>query len=168
MGRTDPPTLHTLPVRSTLERWLPLLRLLRIYQLKWLIKDLFAGLAPCAVLVPVGLSYAEAAGLPVIDGERCGRRIDCAASTVHSVDADLRPRCRARRHRDLRGTWHHRGAQRPALWRIHRNEFAVSILSFVGVVTLGALPGILIAVGLALISFVWRTRSQPFGKPDSY
>lgn len=35
MGRTDPPTLHALPVRSTLERWLPLLRLLRTYQLKW-------------------------------------------------------------------------------------------------------------------------------------
>lgn len=124
MGRTDPPTLHTLPVRSTLERWLPLLRLLRIYQLKWLIKDLFAGLAPCAVLVPVGLSYAALGIIEV------------------------------------------RNVQRP--WRIHRNEFAVSILSFVGVVTLGALPGILIAVGLALISFVWRTRSRPFGKPDSY
>lgn len=68
MGRTDPPTRHALPIRSTLGRWLPLLRLLRTYQLKWLIKDLFAGLALCAVLVPVGLSYAEAAGLPVMAG----------------------------------------------------------------------------------------------------
>jgi high affinity sulfate transporter 1 len=41
---------------------------LRGYELAWLPKDLFAGLALAAVLVPVGLSYAEAAGLPVMVG----------------------------------------------------------------------------------------------------
>lgn len=51
-----------------MERWLPLWPLLRSYQRTWLLKDLFAGLALSAVLVPVGLSYAEAARLPIMVG----------------------------------------------------------------------------------------------------
>lgn len=54
--------------RPPVDRWLPLWPLLRGYELAWLPKDLFAGLALSAVLVPVGLSYAEAAGLPVMVG----------------------------------------------------------------------------------------------------
>jgi len=56
------------PARPSLERWLPLWPLLRSYQRKWLLKDFFAGLALSAVLVPVGLSYAEAARLPIMVG----------------------------------------------------------------------------------------------------
>ena len=56
------------PHRSSVDRWIPLWPLLRGYELAWLPKDLFAGLALSAVLVPVGLSYAEAAGLPVMVG----------------------------------------------------------------------------------------------------
>lgn len=51
-----------------LAQWVPAISMLRRYQRAWLAKDLFAGLALTAVLVPVGMSYAEAAGLPVITG----------------------------------------------------------------------------------------------------
>jgi len=56
------------PHRLAVQQWVPLWRLLRGYERAWLPKDLFAGLALSAVLVPLGLSYAEAAGLPVMVG----------------------------------------------------------------------------------------------------
>lgn len=49
-------------------RWLPGLRLLRGYEKAWLRHDLMAGLVLTAVLVPVGIAYAVAAGLPAIAG----------------------------------------------------------------------------------------------------
>ena len=49
-------------------RWLPGLYTLRHYRLSWLRNDLVAGLVLTAVLVPVGMGYAEAAGLPAING----------------------------------------------------------------------------------------------------
>jgi len=51
-----------------LHRWLPIILLLQTYQRGWLLKDLIAGLALTAVLVPVGMGYAEASGLPAIYG----------------------------------------------------------------------------------------------------
>jgi high affinity sulfate transporter 1 len=51
-----------------LSRWIPGIAALRSYQLAWLPKDLMAGLVLTAILVPVGMGYAEAAGLPVIYG----------------------------------------------------------------------------------------------------
>ena len=50
------------------ERWVPGLRTLREYQRSWLANDLVAGLVLTAVLVPVGMGYAQAAGLPPITG----------------------------------------------------------------------------------------------------
>jgi high affinity sulfate transporter 1 len=49
-------------------KWLPGLYVLRHYRSSWLRSDLVAGLALTAVLVPVGMAYAEAAGLPAIYG----------------------------------------------------------------------------------------------------
>lgn len=49
-------------------RWLPGLRLLCGYEKAWLRHDLMAGLVLTAVLVPVGIAYAVAAGLPAIAG----------------------------------------------------------------------------------------------------
>ena len=46
----------------------PGLRVLRTYQPAWLPRDLAAGLVLTAILVPVGMGYAEAAGLPAITG----------------------------------------------------------------------------------------------------
>lgn len=53
---------------ARVERWVPGLRLLREYQRSWLGSDLVAGLVLTALLVPVGMGYAQAAGLPPITG----------------------------------------------------------------------------------------------------
>jgi high affinity sulfate transporter 1 len=51
-----------------LERWVPGLRTLREYRRAWLVSDLVAGVVLTALLVPVGMGYAQAAGLPPITG----------------------------------------------------------------------------------------------------
>jgi high affinity sulfate transporter 1 len=51
-----------------LERWVPGLRTLREYRRSWMASDLVAGLVLTALLVPVGMGYAQAAGLPPITG----------------------------------------------------------------------------------------------------
>ena len=51
-----------------LHSWLPVLALVHTYQNSWLAKDLVAGLVLTAILVPAGMGYAEAAGLPAIYG----------------------------------------------------------------------------------------------------
>jgi high affinity sulfate transporter 1 len=50
------------------DRWLPGVRALREYRRSWLPHDLVAGLVLTALLVPVGMGYAQAAGLPPITG----------------------------------------------------------------------------------------------------
>lgn len=47
---------------------LPGLTTLRTYQVAWLPRDVMAGLVLTALLVPAGMGYAEAAGLPPIAG----------------------------------------------------------------------------------------------------
>lgn len=49
-------------------RWLPGLRLMRSYQRAWLRHDVVAGLVLTTMLVPVGIAYAEASGVPRIYG----------------------------------------------------------------------------------------------------
>jgi high affinity sulfate transporter 1 len=49
-------------------RWLPGLDTLRRYEPAWLPHDIFAGLVLATMLVPVGIAYAEASGLPGIYG----------------------------------------------------------------------------------------------------
>ncbi len=49
-------------------RWLPGLQVLRHYDIGWLRHDVMAGLALTAVLVPVGIAYAVASGVPAICG----------------------------------------------------------------------------------------------------
>ncbi|MBF7731431.1 SulP family inorganic anion transporter [Pseudomonas sp. N040] len=49
-------------------RWLPGLLMLKQYQLAWLPKDIIAGLVLTTMLVPVGIAYAEASGVPGIYG----------------------------------------------------------------------------------------------------
>jgi len=49
-------------------RWLPGIETIRCYQLAWLPHDLFAGLVLATMLVPVGIAYAAASGLPGIHG----------------------------------------------------------------------------------------------------
>ena len=49
-------------------RWIPGLQTLRSYQSSWLRHDIVAGLVTTTMLVPVGIAYAEASGLPGITG----------------------------------------------------------------------------------------------------
>ena len=49
-------------------RWLPGLNTLRRYNSSWLRYDLVAGLVMTTMLVPVGIAYAEASGVPGING----------------------------------------------------------------------------------------------------
>jgi len=48
--------------------WLPGLETLRRYEAAWLPHDIFAGLVLATMLVPVGIAYATASGLPGIYG----------------------------------------------------------------------------------------------------
>ncbi|VWC62358.1 sulfate transporter [Burkholderia contaminans] len=56
------------PVSARVAHLFPGVALLANYRRAWLPRDLYAGIALSAVLVPVGMSYAEAAGLPAITG----------------------------------------------------------------------------------------------------
>ncbi len=58
----------TLVNRTGWMRWLPGLNTLRRYELPWLRHDLVAGLVMTTMLVPVGIAYAEASGVPGING----------------------------------------------------------------------------------------------------
>ena len=49
-------------------RWLPGLRVMRSYQRAWLRHDIVAGLVLTTMLVPVGIAYAVASGVPGIFG----------------------------------------------------------------------------------------------------
>ena len=49
-------------------QWLPGLMTMRGYEARWLPRDFGAGLVLTAVLVPVGLAYAVASGLPGVCG----------------------------------------------------------------------------------------------------
>src|SRR6187401_417056 len=49
-------------------RWLPGLQVLRSYRSAWLTRDIFAGLVLTTMLVPVGIAYAEASGVPGVYG----------------------------------------------------------------------------------------------------
>jgi high affinity sulfate transporter 1 len=49
-------------------RWLPGLLTLRRYQVTWLARDIVAGIVLATMLVPVGIAYAIASGLPGICG----------------------------------------------------------------------------------------------------
>ncbi|MBF6023542.1 SulP family inorganic anion transporter [Lysobacter niastensis] len=50
------------------KRWLPGLQTIRDYRAAWLPNDLMAGLVLTAMLVPVGIAYATASGVPGIYG----------------------------------------------------------------------------------------------------
>src|SRR4249919_304735 len=50
------------------KRWLPGLQILGRYEAAWLPRDLMAGLVLTTMLVPVGIAYAVASGVPGIYG----------------------------------------------------------------------------------------------------
>ena len=58
----------TLANQTSWKRWLPGLNTLCGYESSWLRHDLVAGLVMTTMLVPVGIAYAEASGVPGING----------------------------------------------------------------------------------------------------
>ena len=52
----------------TWTRWLPGLIVLREYRAEWLRHDIVAGVVLATMLVPVGIAYAVASGVPGIYG----------------------------------------------------------------------------------------------------
>src|SRR6187397_2916317 len=54
--------------RKGLRRWVPGLEVLRNYKAEWLPRDVMAGLVLTTMLVPVGIAYAVASGVPGIYG----------------------------------------------------------------------------------------------------
>ena len=50
------------------KRWLPGLQMLSTYEARWFRHDLMAGLVLTTMLVPVGIAYAVASGVPGIYG----------------------------------------------------------------------------------------------------
>jgi high affinity sulfate transporter 1 len=67
-----PDSRTALPPRAAIDtgwaRWLPGLQTLRGYEPAWLAHDIVAGLVLTTMLVPVGIAYAVASGLPGIFG----------------------------------------------------------------------------------------------------
>jgi len=57
-----------MPDRLGWIKWLPGLITLRRYQASWLSRDIVAGIVLATMLVPVGIAYAEASGVPGIYG----------------------------------------------------------------------------------------------------
>src|ERR1700755_1615600 len=53
---------------NRLRRWMRGLHIVREYQAAWFARDLMAGLVLTTMLVPVGIAYAEASGVPGING----------------------------------------------------------------------------------------------------
>jgi high affinity sulfate transporter 1 len=54
--------------RKGLAAWIPALNVLREYRLGWLRNDIVAGIVLSTMLVPVGIAYAVASGVPAIYG----------------------------------------------------------------------------------------------------
>jgi len=54
--------------RTGWTRWVPGLHTARHYEASWLRHDIVAGLVMTTMLVPVGIAYAVASGLPGITG----------------------------------------------------------------------------------------------------
>lgn len=63
-----PPPVHPPTSDRRWHAWLPGVATLLRYQRGWLPHDVVAGLGLTAVLVPVGMGYAEASGIPAIYG----------------------------------------------------------------------------------------------------
>src|SRR6476661_1805901 len=64
-GRLMQPTSPTV---NGWKQWLPGLQTFTNYKLSWLTSDLTAGLVLTTMLIPVGIAYAEASGVPGICG----------------------------------------------------------------------------------------------------
>jgi high affinity sulfate transporter 1 len=60
--------MSRMTARKAWDDWLPGLQMLRGYEFAWLRHDVLAGLVLATFLVPVGIAYASASGVPPIHG----------------------------------------------------------------------------------------------------
>ncbi len=67
-GPSSAPLLSRPETAPGISRWLPGLATLREYRLSWLRNDIVAGIVLTTMLVPVGIAYAVASGLPGVYG----------------------------------------------------------------------------------------------------
>jgi high affinity sulfate transporter 1 len=67
-SRGDPGRIVRSTGRTGWSRWVPGWHTLRRYESSWLRSDIVAGLVMTTMLVPVGIAYAEASGIPGING----------------------------------------------------------------------------------------------------
>ena len=65
---TEPGRIVRSTGRTGWTRWIPGWHTLRGYESSWLRNDIVAGLVMTTMLVPVGIAYAEASGIPGING----------------------------------------------------------------------------------------------------
>jgi len=70
-----------MPIQVGWIRWLPGLLILRRYQAAWLAHDIVAGVVLTTMLVPVGIAYAAASGVPGI----CGLYATIAALLAYAL-----------------------------------------------------------------------------------
>ena len=70
-----------MPIRVGWIRWLPGLLILRRYRAAWLAHDIVAGVVLTTMLVPVGIAYAAASGVPGI----CGLYATIAALLAYAL-----------------------------------------------------------------------------------
>jgi MFS superfamily sulfate permease-like transporter len=57
------------------------------------------------------------------------------------------------------------------LWKVRRSELGLALVAFLAVVLFGALPGIVVAVGLSLVAFIrraWRPYDAVLGRVRGY
>jgi high affinity sulfate transporter 1 len=68
MTRETQATAKQQPLMQDWRRWIPGLQTIAHYKAEWLRSDIVAGLVLTSMLIPVGIAYAEASGVPGIYG----------------------------------------------------------------------------------------------------
>ena len=196
------------PTRFDWQRWLPGLVTLLHYQRAWLAKDIAAGLVLTTMLVPVGIAYAEASGVPGIYGLYAtiipllvyalfgpsrilvlGPDSALAAPILavvvqHAASDPQRAIAIASMMALIAGAFCVIAGllrlgfitellSKPIRYgymnRMQQWEFWLSFTCFVGVAVFGAIPGICIAVAIAVIEFLWdgwRPHHAVLGRVD--
>src|SRR3982751_5022708 len=69
--KNESPNISMQPAAAAVQgwkRWVPGLQTIANYKSSWLTNDIAAGLVLTTMLVPVGIAYAEASGVPGIYG----------------------------------------------------------------------------------------------------
>jgi MFS superfamily sulfate permease-like transporter len=127
-----------------LQNWLPGVRLLRNYDLKNISADLRAGLSVAAVAIPIGIAYAGLAGAPPVVGIYSCVLAPLAylpstalAAILIASSISLFDLASLRRY-----------------YRVSRPEFRHALVAMLGVMTVGVLMGVLVAVGLAMLKLL--------------